>query len=176
MAHADHANFALRDEIEDLVAEGLLDRESTGRAIAEQVIRRGPGSLSAAQQVIWDAHLAPLLMRRRQQRESQRRTWHRSIMTLRRPAEPRVQLLEPCWRVVAPGHQVLECGIYQTDAGLEVREVRNASGVNRVRRERAAFIGSARMIAAAWHTAAIEQGFVNVSERHGELMRSSSCM
>ena len=33
----------------------------------------------------------------------------------------RLDLIEVCWRVVGPSTHAIECGIYRTDAGLEVR-------------------------------------------------------
>ena len=37
--------------------------------------------------------------------------------------EPRLELLETCWRVTAPSgsSKVLACGVYRTDVGLELR-------------------------------------------------------
>jgi hypothetical protein len=42
-------------------------------------------------------------------------------MTPRPKAEPRLELLEMCWRVVGSSQRVIECGIYRTDIGLDVR-------------------------------------------------------
>lgn len=33
----------------------------------------------------------------------------------------RLELVEVCWRMRAPSGRILECGIYLTDAGTEVR-------------------------------------------------------
>jgi hypothetical protein len=35
--------------------------------------------------------------------------------------EPRLELLETCWRFTRPNGRTLECGIYATDASLELR-------------------------------------------------------
>ncbi len=43
-------------------------------------------------------------------------------MTRKTPAPPRLELLERCWRLrTVVGGQEVVCGIFQTDAGLEVR-------------------------------------------------------
>ena len=35
--------------------------------------------------------------------------------------EPRLELLETCWRFTGPNGRTFECGIYRTDVGLELR-------------------------------------------------------
>ena len=47
-------------------------------------------------------------------------TWD-DRMTPRPPREPRLDLLETCWRFLGPSRRVFECGIYRTDVGLELR-------------------------------------------------------
>jgi hypothetical protein len=47
-------------------------------------------------------------------------TWEER-MTRRPVPEPRLELLETCWQFVGPSKRTLTCGIYGTDAGLEVR-------------------------------------------------------
>ena len=49
-------------------------------------------------------------------------TWQER-MTPRPPREPRLELVELCWRMRSQqkATRILECGIYRTDAGLEVR-------------------------------------------------------
>jgi hypothetical protein len=42
-------------------------------------------------------------------------------MTRRPDPEPRLELLETCWRMRAPSGRILSCGVYQTAIGLEVR-------------------------------------------------------
>lgn len=47
-------------------------------------------------------------------------TWE-DRMRGRPPVAPLLELLEVCWRMLGPSQRVLECGIYRTAAGLEVR-------------------------------------------------------
>lgn len=49
-------------------------------------------------------------------------TWD-EMMTRRPPPEPRLDIVEVCWRMRSRQNprRVLECGVYRTDAGLEVR-------------------------------------------------------
>jgi hypothetical protein len=42
-------------------------------------------------------------------------------MMRRAKREPRLDFLESCWQMKAPSGRVLECGIYKTPTGLEVR-------------------------------------------------------
>ena len=44
-------------------------------------------------------------------------------MTPRQQPEPRLELIEMCWRMRSQqkATRILECGIYRTDVGLEVR-------------------------------------------------------
>ena len=69
---------------------------------------------------------------------------------------PRLDLIEVCWRVVGPSTHVIECGIYRTDAGLEVRCGYSAEHL--LRSEFSTDIDIARDIADAWKHAVIEKG------------------
>jgi hypothetical protein len=79
-------------------------------------------------------------------------------MTPRPKIEPRLDLLEVCWRVVGPSENVIECGIYRTDVGLEVRV--GYSVEHLIRSQFAVEIGTARETADEWKRAAIAKGFV----------------
>jgi hypothetical protein len=54
----------LFDAIEDLVAEGELEKATPAFGIAQQVIHRGYDSLSPSQRTIYDAIVIPALERR----------------------------------------------------------------------------------------------------------------
>ncbi len=82
-------------------------------------------------------------------------TWDER-MTPRPNREPRLDLIEVCWRVVGPSTKIIECGIYRTDAGLEVRC--GYSVEHLLRSEFATGIDIARDIASAWKDAVIEKG------------------
>jgi hypothetical protein len=82
-------------------------------------------------------------------------TWEERF-TARRPVEPRLELLEMCWRFVGPSRKVFECGVYRTDISLEVRAGYGPEDL--VRSERAVEIGSARLIAAEWRNAVLAKG------------------
>jgi hypothetical protein len=73
MGHNDHINFELHDDIEDLVAEGLLDADSAGYGVAQQVINQGYASLSEKQGAVWDINVVPALKKRKDALEMQRR-------------------------------------------------------------------------------------------------------
>jgi hypothetical protein len=47
-------------------------------------------------------------------------TWDER-MTARAPQAPRLEPLEVVWRLQGRSGRVLDCGVYRTDAGLEVR-------------------------------------------------------
>jgi hypothetical protein len=73
-------------------------------------------------------------------------------MTRRPDVEPRLDLVETCWQFKGPNSQrVISCGVYRTDAGLEVRVGYSSDDI--VRTERAIEIGSARDLAAEWRRA-----------------------
>jgi hypothetical protein len=85
-------------------------------------------------------------------------------MTPRPTIEPRLDLLEVCWRVVGPTEKVIECGIYRTDVGLEVR-CRYAEHVEHLFRSQfATEIAAARAIADEWKGAVLEKGFAELTE------------
>jgi hypothetical protein len=81
-------------------------------------------------------------------------------MTPRPKREPRLDLIEVCWRVVGPSANVIECGIYRTDVGLEVRA--GYSLDNLLRSEFTTDIEFARHVATIWKEAAIEKGFTEI--------------
>jgi hypothetical protein len=73
-------------------------------------------------------------------------------------AQPALDLLETCWRFVGPSSgRVFSCGIYRTDAGLEVRVGYGPEDL--LRSQFAIEIGAARDIAANWRQAVIAKGF-----------------
>lgn len=74
--------------------------------------------------------------------------------------EPRLDLIEVCWRVVGPNEKVIECAIYRTDVGLDVRV--GYSVEHLIRSQFAVEIGTAREIAEGWKRAAMEKGFEEV--------------
>ena len=78
-------------------------------------------------------------------------------MTPRHKREPRLDLVEMCWRVVGRTGSSVECGIYATDVGLEVR---CGYGVDQLFRSQFANESrTAREIANEWRQAAIAKGF-----------------
>jgi hypothetical protein len=85
-------------------------------------------------------------------------TWE-DRMTPRPKPEPRLDLIDVCWRAFSPTGKVIECGIYRTDAGLEVR---CGYGVELMRSQYALALGPAREIAESWKRAAIDKGFTEV--------------
>jgi hypothetical protein len=82
-------------------------------------------------------------------------TWEERFAA-RRPVEPRLELVEMCWRFVGPSRKVFECGVYRTEVSLEVRAGYGPDDL--VRSERAVEIGSARLIAAEWRKAVLAKG------------------
>jgi len=89
-------------------------------------------------------------------------TWDER-MTPRPKPKPRLDLLEVCWRVVGPSTKVVDCGIYRTDVGLEVRCAYSERGEDFLRSQFASEIGLAREIAEAWKQAAMAKGFEEVT-------------
>jgi len=83
-------------------------------------------------------------------------------MTPRPRPEPRLELIEVCWRVVGPSERVIECAIYRTDVGLDVRVAYSESIEHLIRSQFTVEIGTARDIADDWKRAAIENGLVQV--------------
>lgn len=72
MGWNDHVDWELSALIDDLVDEGLLDTETAGYGVCQQVITSGFDSLTASQQQVFDRHVAPLLEKRGRQLEVQR--------------------------------------------------------------------------------------------------------
>jgi enoyl-[acyl-carrier-protein] reductase (NADH) len=68
----DDFDHQLHDDIEDLVAEGLLDQESDGYGIAQQMIHRGAISLSEAQRAVFERDVSPALEKLYRMRETNR--------------------------------------------------------------------------------------------------------
>jgi hypothetical protein len=62
----------LHDDVEDLVAEGLLDRDSAAYGIAQQMITDGPRSMSNAQEAVYESVVVPALRELHKIRESNR--------------------------------------------------------------------------------------------------------
>jgi hypothetical protein len=58
---------------------------------------------------------------------------------------------------------MIECGIYRTDVGLDVRVTYSEHIEHLIRSQFAVEIGTARDIAEAWKRAAIEKGFAEVN-------------
>jgi hypothetical protein len=85
-------------------------------------------------------------------------TWEER-MTPRPTPEPRLDLVEVCWRVVGPSKKVIDCGIYRTAVGLEVRCAYSERVEDFLRSQFANEIGMAREIAEAWKHAAMAKGF-----------------
>jgi len=78
-------------------------------------------------------------------------------MTPRPAREPRLDLLEACWRMQTPNGRILSCGIYGTDApGVEVRVSYGPEDL--LRSQVAIEIGAAREIAVEWRKAVIDKG------------------
>jgi hypothetical protein len=71
-------------------------------------------------------------------------------------------LVEMLWRVVGPSGKPIVCGVYETAAGLEVRNHYDESVDALIRSERAADINIARDIATSWRAAVIEKGFTEL--------------
>jgi hypothetical protein len=92
-------------------------------------------------------------------------TWEER-MTPRPKIEPRLDLLEVCWRVVGGSQVPIECGIYRTDVGLDVR-VRYMDQADRLIQSQFAIeIGTARDIAAEWKRAAFRRELETLMRAH----------
>jgi len=76
MRNNDPTDVELHDQIEDLVAAGLLDRTTPAYRIAQQVINNGYESLSDQQRVIYDSVIVATLEIRASQLEIER-VWDR---------------------------------------------------------------------------------------------------
>jgi hypothetical protein len=69
----DRVDPHLADAIQDLVEEGLLDKDTAACAVAQQVAHRGCDSLSVNQRAVYDAIVVPLLRKRQEELENSRR-------------------------------------------------------------------------------------------------------
>jgi hypothetical protein len=86
-------------------------------------------------------------------------TWEERFRK-RQVREPLLELIEVRWRMKGPSRRVLECGIYRTDAGLEVRA---GYGEDLLQSRIAVDIGSARDLAEVWReTVVAKGGFVDI--------------
>jgi hypothetical protein len=65
MGWNDHIDFFLYEEIQDLVAEGVLEKGTPAYGIAQRVIRGDP--LSPNQRWIFDTYVSPALERRKEE-------------------------------------------------------------------------------------------------------------
>ena len=81
-------------------------------------------------------------------------TWEERFRK-RQVREPLLELLEVRWRMKGPSRRVLECGIYRTDAGLEVRA---GYGEDLLQSQVAGEIDTGRELAEAWRQAVIAKG------------------
>ena len=90
-------------------------------------------------------------------------TWEERMTRCPDP-EPRLELLETCWRLRTPHGRILSCGIYRTDApGLEVRA--GLSEEDLLRSQRTRGIEAARAIAEKWKQAVLATGgFLEVAQ------------
>jgi hypothetical protein len=65
MGWNDHIDWLLTEEIQDLVAEGVLDEGTPAYSIAQRVIHGNP--LSPNQQWVFDTYVAAALERRKEE-------------------------------------------------------------------------------------------------------------
>jgi hypothetical protein len=65
MGWNDHIDLFLNEEIQDLVAEGVLEEGTPAYGIAQRVIHGDP--LSPNQQWVFDTYVAPALERRKEE-------------------------------------------------------------------------------------------------------------
>ena len=79
-------------------------------------------------------------------------------MTPQAKREPRIELVEPSWRMrrLHKATCILECGVYQTDIGLEVRA--GYSHEELLRSQLCGTIDVARDCAEAWRQTVIAKG------------------
>ena len=76
-------------------------------------------------------------------------TWHER-MTQRPEPAPRLELLERLWQLRAPSGHLLECVLYRTDVGLELR-----AEAELVRSERVRTQAAGRDLGAIWKAAVL---------------------
>jgi hypothetical protein len=95
--------------------------------------------------------------------ESTMGTWEERMT--RRPdmdMEPRLDLIESSWQAKGrKSNRVISCGIYRTDAGVEVRAGYTLDDL--VRTERVNDIGGAKDLASEWRRALIDTGFIELA-------------
>jgi hypothetical protein len=81
-------------------------------------------------------------------------TWEEQFR--RRPTrEPLLELVEMQWRMKGPSRRVLECGIYRTDAGIEVR---SGYGEDLLKSEVVLTVAKGRELATEWRDAVVAKG------------------
>lgn len=67
MGWNDHIDWSLNEEIEDLVAEGVLEEGTPAYGVAQKVIHEGHDLLSPNQRWVFDTYVAPALERRKKE-------------------------------------------------------------------------------------------------------------
>ncbi|MDP9523369.1 hypothetical protein [Pseudomonas putida] len=67
MGWNDHVDWELNDAIQDLLDEGLLDQETAGYGVAQQVIHEGYDSLTPKQKHAFDKHVGTRLAKRQEE-------------------------------------------------------------------------------------------------------------
>lgn len=72
MGQNSHIDFGLHDDIEDLVAEGLLENDTAAYGVAQQVIHAGYDALSEKQRYVYDSVITPALKQLYDEREHNR--------------------------------------------------------------------------------------------------------
>ena len=77
-------------------------------------------------------------------------------MTRRAGREHELDLAEACWRMKGRNGRVLECGVYRTTTGLEVRCGYGEREL--LRSQYAVEIGTARDVAEQWRQAVLAKG------------------
>lgn len=83
-------------------------------------------------------------------------TWEERFRA-RRTREPYLELVEPQWRIKGPSGRVMHCGIFRTDAGLELRA---GYGEDLLQSQSVLTVAKARELAGEWReTALAGRGF-----------------
>jgi hypothetical protein len=67
MGWNDHVDWQFHEEIEDLVAEGVLEEGTPAYGVAQKVIHEGYDFLSQNQRWVFDTYVAPALERRKKE-------------------------------------------------------------------------------------------------------------
>jgi len=74
--------------------------------------------------------------------------------------EPKLELLELCWRMQGPSGRPFECGIYETDApGVELRSRYCDSELAVIRTQLVGNVVLARVLAEQWRLNILASGF-----------------